>query len=148
MRAMWGEDKYSNVMHQSYRMGWQDPLPKHTRADLGRGVGGPDQRRQENVSPDTETEDEEEIEEDAEDKDGNEDENEDDKSEEDKAEEEEEEKEEEKKQRKVYTCRICNMPMRDTGHTHFRGIRYCPNAPDQIPLDEWLIHRHIEQNIF
>ena len=76
-----------------------------------------DQRRRENVSPDTETEDEEEIEEDAEDKDGNEDEDEDDKTEEEK---EGEEEEEEERQRKVYTCRICNMPMRDTGHTHFR----------------------------
>ena len=140
MQAMWGEDKHSNVMHRSYRMGWQDPLPKHTRADHSEGVGGPDQRRQENLSPDTETEDEEEIEEDAENKDGNEDEDADDKS--------EEEKEEEKRQRKVYTYRICNMPMRDTGHTYFRGITYCPNAPDQIPLDEWLTHRHIEQKIF
>ena len=87
------------------------------------------------MSPDTETEDEKEIE-DSED----EDENEDDESEED--------EEEEEKQRKVYTCRVCNRPMRDTGHTHFRGIRYCPNAPNQIPLDEWLTYRRIEQKIF
>ena len=57
--------------------------------------------------------------------------------------------EEKVKQRKDYTCRICNQPMRNTGHRHFRGIRYCPNAPGQIPLEEWLIHHHhIELKIF
>ena len=44
-----------------------------------------------------------------------------------------EEEEEEIKPRKVYTCRVCNKPMHNTGHTHFR---HCPNAPGQIPLED------------
>ena len=90
------------------------------------------------MPPDTETEDEEEVE--AEGKNENEDEDEDNESEED--------EEEEEKQRKVYTSHMCNKPMREIGHTHFRGIRYCPNAPNQIPLKEWLIHCRIEQKMF
>ena len=60
----------------------------------------------------------------------------------------EEEQEKGERRRKVYTCRMCGQPMKSTGHTHFRGIRYCPNAPGQIPLEEWLTHRHIELKAF
>ena len=42
------------------------------------------------------------------------------------------------KTRKVYTCRVCGQPMTTEGHTQFRGQRYCPNAPGQLPQDEWL----------
>ena len=64
--------------------------------------------------------------------------------------EEEQEKGERRKERrrKVYTCRVCGQPMKSTGHTRFRGIRYCPNAPGQISLKEWLTHRHIELKAF
>ena len=60
----------------------------------------------------------------------------------------EEEQEKGERRRKVYTCRVCGQPMKNTGHTHFRGIRYCPNAPGQIPLEEWLTRRHIELKAF
>ena len=42
------------------------------------------------------------------------------------------------KTRKVYTCRVCGHPMTTEGHTQFRGQRYCPLAPGQIPQEEWL----------
>ena len=66
----------------------------------------------------------------------------------DKADDDEIEEEEETNPRKVHTCRLCNKPMRNTGHMHFRGIKYCPSAPGQIPLEEWLTHHHIESKIF
>ena len=40
-----------------------------------------------------------------------------------------------RKTRKMRTCHTCNKPMK--GHTHFRGLKYCPEAPNQIPLDKW-----------
>ena len=40
--------------------------------------------------------------------------------------------------RKTYTCKVCGRPMTSEGHTQFRGQRYCPSAPGQIPQDEWL----------
>ena len=42
------------------------------------------------------------------------------------------------KTRKIYTCKVCSQPMTTEGHTQFRGQRYCPHAPGQIPQDEWL----------
>ena len=47
-------------------------------------------------------------------------------------------------QRKTYTCRICGQPMTSAGHTQFRGQRYCPNAPGQIPKEQWLAARKEE----
>ena len=44
----------------------------------------------------------------------------------------------ETKIRKTYNCRICGKPMKSEGHTQFRGQRYCPEAPGQIPKEEWL----------
>ena len=42
------------------------------------------------------------------------------------------------KMRNIYTCKVCSQPMTTEGHTQFRGQRYCPHAPGQIPQDEWL----------
>ena len=39
---------------------------------------------------------------------------------------------------KVYTCTVCGRPMTSEGHTQFRGQRYCPSAPGQMPQHEWL----------
>lgn len=50
----------------------------------------------------------------------------------------------EKAPRKEYTCRVCNQAMVRTGHTQFRGKRYCPNAPGQIPKEDWLTLRKAE----
>uniref|UniRef100_A0A8C4R2N2 Uncharacterized protein n=1 Tax=Eptatretus burgeri TaxID=7764 RepID=A0A8C4R2N2_EPTBU len=50
----------------------------------------------------------------------------------------------ERKERKVYTCRVCNKPITSPGHTQFRGHRYCPDAPNQIPKEEWLVLRRAE----
>jgi hypothetical protein len=47
-------------------------------------------------------------------------------------------------QRKTYTCRVCSQPMMSAGHTQFRGQRYCPNAPGQIPKEQWLAARKDE----
>ncbi len=52
------------------------------------------------------------------------------------------------KARKVYTCTLCKKLMRGSGHTHFKGIRYCPNVPSQVSLEEWLTQRHIELETF
>ena len=46
--------------------------------------------------------------------------------------------------RKVYTCRICGNPMTSPGHTQYRGQRYCPEEPEQIPKEEWLALKKIE----
>ena len=51
---------------------------------------------------------------------------------------------EEGSHRKICSCRICHMPMSTEGHTQFRGQRYCPNAPGQIPKEEWLAERRAE----
>ncbi|CAH3031612.1 unnamed protein product [Pocillopora meandrina] len=40
-----------------------------------------------------------------------------------------------KEVRKVYTCRVYSKPMTSEGHTQFRGRRYCPNAPVQVPRE-------------
>ena len=50
----------------------------------------------------------------------------------------------EKAPRKEYTCRVCSQAMVGTGHTQFRGKRYYPNAPGQIPKEEWLALRKAE----
>ena len=42
------------------------------------------------------------------------------------------------RERKEYSCRICNRPMTTPGHTQFYGQRYCPDAPGQLPQEEWL----------
>ena len=42
------------------------------------------------------------------------------------------------KQRKQYSCRVCGNATSDPGHTQYRGYRYCPHAPGQIPKEEWL----------
>ena len=42
------------------------------------------------------------------------------------------------RRRKVYTCTVCGRPMTSEGHTQFRGQRYCPSAPGQMPQHEWL----------
>lgn len=47
-------------------------------------------------------------------------------------------------QRKVYTCKKCGQPMASGGHTQFRGNRYCPNVPGQIPREQWLAARREE----
>ena len=46
--------------------------------------------------------------------------------------------------RKEYTCRVCGETMRSSGHTQFRGQRYCPKAPGQIPKKEWLAKKKEE----
>ena len=42
-----------------------------------------------------------------------------------------------KKQWKQSTCSLCNEVLKGHG-THFRGQRYCPNLPGQVPLKERL----------
>ena len=37
--------------------------------------------------------------------------------------------------RKQYGCRVCGQAKSSPGHTQFRGQRYYPDAPDQIPQD-------------
>ena len=46
--------------------------------------------------------------------------------------------------RKVYTCKTCGKPMTTSGHTQFRGQRYCPDAPGQISKDEWLAQKRAD----
>ena len=46
--------------------------------------------------------------------------------------------------RKEYSSRICSQSMSTEGHTQFRGQRYCPNAHNQVPKDEWLKLRRAE----
>ena len=48
------------------------------------------------------------------------------------------------KERKVYTCQVCSKPMTSPGHTQYRGRRYCPEAPGQVPVAEWLQQRRAE----
>ena len=40
-----------------------------------------------------------------------------------------------KKKKKLPDMRQANE---ERGHTQFRGQRYCPEAPGQIPKEEWL----------
>ena len=48
-----------------------------------------------------------------------------------------------KKEREVSRCSKCNELLKGHG-THFRGQRYCPNVPGQIPLEEWLTQKQME----
>ena len=107
-----------------------------------------DEEEDDDEEEDNDNDEEEDEEEDDDEEEDNDDNEEEDEEEDDDEEEDEDEEEEEERPRKVYTCRVCNQPMKGTGHTHFKGIRYCPNAPQQIPLDEWLTHRHIEEKFF
>ena len=52
------------------------------------------------------------------------------------------------KKRKEYTCGICKEPTKNTGHTHYRGVKYCPNKPGQLPFEEWLTQCHTEYEAF
>ena len=49
--------------------------------------------------------------------------------------------------RKEYTCRVCGEVMRSQDHTQFRGQRYCPKAPGQIPKEEWLAKKREEARV-
>lgn len=46
--------------------------------------------------------------------------------------------------RKQYGCRVCGKAMSSPGHTQFRGQRYCPDAPNQIPREQWLAQKKAE----
>jgi len=35
----------------------------------------------------------------------------------------------------------------ETGHTQYRGKRYCPNVPGQVPPEEWLAARKAEATV-
>ena len=35
--------------------------------------------------------------------------------------------------RNTYTCRMCSQPIASEGHTQYRGQRYCPYSPGEIP---------------
>lgn len=48
--------------------------------------------------------------------------------------------------RRKYMCTICGEPMVSTGHSQFYGKRYCPNAPGQVPKEEWLAQRRAEKS--
>ena len=48
--------------------------------------------------------------------------------------------------RRKYTCTICGEPMACTGHSQFYGKRYCPNAPGQVPKEQWLAERRAEKS--
>ncbi len=41
-------------------------------------------------------------------------------------------------ERKMYTCKQCNLPMISPGHSQFRGRRFCPKVPGALPLNQWL----------
>ena len=45
-----------------------------------------------------------------------------------------------------YTCTVCREPITSPGHSQFYGKRYCPNAPGQIPKEEWLAQRRAEKS--
>lgn len=60
--------------------------------------------------------------------------------------------------RKTYTCRTCGKNMTGmfstkylntftiagSGHTQYKGQRYCPSAAGQIPKEEWLKNKREE----
>lgn len=46
--------------------------------------------------------------------------------------------------RKVYSCKLCSLPMSAGEHTQFRGQRYCPTAPGALPKDAWLALKRLE----
>ena len=43
-----------------------------------------------------------------------------------------------------YKCKVCKQPMTTEGHTQFRGQRYCPKLPGQIPREEWIAQKKAE----
>jgi hypothetical protein len=43
--------------------------------------------------------------------------------------------------KKAYSCWVCGKPITSQGHTQFRGQQYCPDAPGQLPKEEWLQRR-------
>ena len=47
--------------------------------------------------------------------------------------------------RRRYTCHVCGEAMTAVGHTQFYRKHYCPNAPGQIPKEEWLAARRAEK---
>ena len=49
--------------------------------------------------------------------------------------------------RKQYSCRVCGNPMSGHGHTQFQGQRYCPQAPNQIAIEEWLAVKREEAKL-
>ena len=47
--------------------------------------------------------------------------------------------------RKVYSCRICGEAMsKQTGHTQFKGKRYCPKESGHVSQEEWLARQKAE----
>lgn len=59
-----------------------------------------------------------------------------------------EEQEGTEREKKMYTCTTCNQPLKDTSHTHYRGIRYCPYEDGQISFEKWITQRHTEYEAF
>lgn len=49
--------------------------------------------------------------------------------------------------RKIYACKTCGEAMMTAGHTQYKGRRYCPQAPGQIPKEEWLALRKEEDRL-
>lgn len=68
-----------------------------------------------------------------------------------------------KKPRKEYSCRVCGDKLNNsecatcslvhsiltklysaTGHIQYRGKKYCPKAPGQVPREEWLQQQKAE----
>ena len=50
------------------------------------------------------------------------------------------------KPRKVYPYRICGQAMsKQTGHTQFKGKRYCPVESGQVSQEEWLVQQKHKQ---
>ena len=43
----------------------------------------------------------------------------------------------------AYTCGVCGKPAKGTGHSIFRGVRYCPHKPGQVSFEEQLTQRLI-----
>lgn len=118
-----------NIPGQISAKEWIDERKKKDKDEHeGEEEDDDDEEEEEEEEDDEDNEDDDEREEKEEEDDDDEEDDEED-EEEDDDEEEDEDEEEEERPRKVYTCRVCNQPMKGTGHTHFRGIRYCPNAP-------------------
>ena len=46
--------------------------------------------------------------------------------------------------RKQNSCQICGRVMTSPGHTQYCGQRNCPDAPGQIPREEWLEQKKAE----
>ena len=45
---------------------------------------------------------------------------------------------------KEFICIVCHKAMLGTGHTQFRGKRYCPNVPGQNAKEEWQVFTKAE----